>query len=140
MNVIDKPIIPNLQSQLDNSKLKHKDDKNYEARTVWYTENDDNMGALFINFMDYCARRKNYKGISIVNGGPDHASFKERELNKDDAWIQDPFLLEKNIARGCKFYSLKNIARTFNSAAAKLKQGSSLQDICDMGTFINNKN
>ncbi|KAG2230489.1 hypothetical protein INT48_003007 [Thamnidium elegans] len=115
-------------------------DENYEACTIWYSENDDTMGALFIKFMDYCARRKNYKCISIVNGGSDYASFRERAVNKDDAWIQDPFLLEKNIARGCKFYTLKNIAKTFNSAAAKLKQGSSLQDICDMDTYFSNKN
>lgn len=133
MNIIDKPIIPNLQSQLDNcnssdcnyyaernivetlynnkieqvniryhscvrvinkqTDIYSNNNQNYETCTIWHTENDDNMGALFIKFMDYCARRKNYKGISIVNGSPENA-----RLNKDDAWIQDPFLLEKNIA------------------------------------------
>ncbi|KAI8053553.1 hypothetical protein BDF21DRAFT_168905 [Thamnidium elegans] len=160
MNIIENPIIPNLQGQLDNcnspelniryhtcvrvinkqTNIYSNNDENYEACTIWYSENDDTMGALFIKFMDYCARRKNYKCISIVNGGSDYASFRERAVNKDDAWIQDPFLLEKNIARGCKFYTLKNIAKTFNSAAAKLKQGSSLQDICDMDTYFSNKN
>ncbi|GAA5797651.1 hypothetical protein HPULCUR_003042 [Helicostylum pulchrum] len=121
-----------LISEYNNSK-----DDNYEACTIWNSENDDNMAALLISFMDYCARVKNYKDVSIVNGGKDYAGLKENEVNKDDAWIQDPFLPQKNIARGCKFYTLKNISETFNYAVNKLKQGSSLQDICDMDTYIN---
>ncbi|KAI9249836.1 hypothetical protein EDC94DRAFT_652369 [Helicostylum pulchrum] len=119
------------------STLSFSKDDNYEACTIWNSENDDNMAALLISFMDYCARVKNYKDVSIVNGGKDYAGLKENEVNKDDAWIQDPFLPQKNIARGCKFYTLKNISETFNYAVNKLKQGSSLQDICDMDTYIN---
>lgn len=138
MSVIKKPIISNLQSQLDNcyshdcnyyaernivgtiydNKIKEvnirfhtcvriinkqtntysNDEGSYEACTIWNSENVDSMGVLFINFMEYCSKSKNYRDVSIVNGGQDYAGFKESEVNKADAWIQDPFVLQKNIA------------------------------------------
>ncbi|GAA5807325.1 hypothetical protein MFLAVUS_000683 [Mucor flavus] len=134
---LDKRIKPLMVVILYFTKLQKVNKGNYEACTIWNSENVDSMGVLFINFMEYCAQSENYRDVSIVNSGQDYAGFKESEVSKADAWIQDPFVLQKNIARACKFYTLKNITRTFNSATVKLKQGKSLQDICDMDTYIN---
>lgn len=130
MNVLENPVIPNLQNlpvecnsadcfynlkdepvtTFFNNKIENLDvsyhncvriinkqtgeynvDNNNELKTtIWYSENSDNLGTLFLGFIAYYSRRNNYKKISITN-------FKKKR-STDAVWVQDPYLVKKNIA------------------------------------------
>lgn len=85
--------IVNKQTSIDNG-----DDDNNTRPTIWYSENDDNLGALFLSFIVYYSRRKNYKGISITFGDCKLVNGDKKTQQTDAVWVQDPFLVKKNIA------------------------------------------
>lgn len=66
--------------------------------TIWYSENDDDLGTLLLGFFDYYSRRDNYKEISIISGTGKLFGLTREEQRSDPVWVQDPFMIKKNIA------------------------------------------
>ncbi|KAI7889064.1 uncharacterized protein EV154DRAFT_424578 [Mucor mucedo] len=100
--------------------------------TPWYSDNNDNLGSLFIDFLDYFSVKKNFKRISIICDDGDLVNAVEKDWRQYYVGIQDPFFTKKNIARNIKYHGLDNVVEIFSSAAHLLRKGGSFQDICEM--------
>lgn len=66
--------------------------------TIWYGDNDDDLGSLFIDFLDYYSVKKNFKRVSIICDDGDLMNVNERDWKRYEVGVQDPFLVGKNIA------------------------------------------
>lgn len=73
----------------------HTKDKKY---TIWYSRNNDSLGKLLLEFMDYYSRAKNYKRISIIPEYSKLVNCIKEEWHDDPVCIQDPIIIQKNIA------------------------------------------
>lgn len=66
--------------------------------TTWYSDNDDNLGSLFIDFLDYFSVKRNFKRISIICDDGDLVNAIEKDWRQYQVGVQDPFFTQKNIA------------------------------------------
>lgn len=66
--------------------------------TIWESENDDNLGSLFIAFLEFYLVKKAYKSISIIFEDGNLVGLSKHEALRDTVFVQDPFLFKKNIA------------------------------------------
>ncbi|KAI7889063.1 uncharacterized protein EV154DRAFT_483478 [Mucor mucedo] len=123
--------------------IKKKDESHEIAedkKTIWISENTDDLGTLLIKFFDFYSTRKHFSPVSISKA----SNISERSFSNQPAEIQDPFIsilyylitqvaVADNILRaGCKSYALDITIDKFIHAANLLKSGHKFQDICQI--------
>ncbi|KAI9282165.1 hypothetical protein BY458DRAFT_497389 [Sporodiniella umbellata] len=104
--------------------------ESYRTRpTVWESKNDYTYSTLLIEFFRFVTQEKELI-LSPIAGQTKELAFKKRF---EDATfvIQDPFLLEKNLAETCTPIGHKAIRYEFERALRLLEQGYSFEYICD---------
>lgn len=66
--------------------------------SLWVSENNENLGSLLIGFFRFYSYSWNYRPISIINNDGTPFNLEKDDIMKNQAFVQDPFVPEKNIS------------------------------------------
>ncbi|GAA5796031.1 hypothetical protein HPULCUR_001398 [Helicostylum pulchrum] len=125
MNVLENPVIPNLQNlPVECNSADCFYNLKDEPVTTFFNNKIENLDVSYHN----CVRIIN-KQTGEYN--VDNNNELKTTICTDAVWVQDPYLVKKNIAHNCQYDTIKVITNVFTTVEEMLKDGHSYQEVCD---------
>ncbi|KAI8327133.1 hypothetical protein EDC96DRAFT_532707 [Choanephora cucurbitarum] len=99
--------------------------------TYWEGKNKDSVSHLLTKFFEYYSDPSNYVVSIITQDGELHGNYDISYWRTSPIIVQDPFILNKNVARSCTVNGAGIIFQEFKRAAQLLKKNTPFSTVCD---------